>query len=124
MRKTALFLTLALLLAACGGGGDSTGPSRPNLDGAWSGSNAGITLSVTLNENRGDVFGDGNLTSINASIALTVSGTYSSPSVSLTMSAQGYQDLNFTGSMASPTSMTGTLNGSGFNGFAITLHKI
>jgi len=122
LRHISFVAVVGLALTACGGG-DSNGPSRPNLDGGWSGSNAGITLTMALNENRSSVTGDGNITSINGSFALTISGTFADPSVALTMSATGFQDLSFTGSLTSGTSMTGTLNGSGFNGFSITLNK-
>ena len=51
-----------------------------------------------------------------------VSGTYADPNVSLTLVAQGYQPLSFTGTRAGGQ-IAGTLNGSGFNSVPITLYK-
>lgn len=48
MRPTLWLTSAALVLAACGGGGDSTGPSTRSLAGGWQGSTGGVTIALTL----------------------------------------------------------------------------
>ena len=122
MRPTPWLTAAALVLAACGGGGDSTGPSTRSLAGGWQGSTGGVTIALTLTSTNGTVSGDGSMTSVAAAIAVVVTGTYADPAVSLTLVAQGYQPLSFTGTRAGGQ-ITGTLNGSGFNSVPITLYK-
>ncbi len=45
------------------------------------------------------------------------------PSVALTMSASGYEDLKFGGKFTDKNTVVGTLYGSGFSDFAITLAR-
>jgi len=126
MRTTRTAFSIAALLffvAACGG--DSSGP-KTTVAGNWTGSGttsggSAFTLGLVLVENAGAVTGTGTLAG-GTSIALTVTGTYSAPSVGLTMSSPGFSPLNLTATV-SGKSMTGTLNGSGFNNTAITFTK-
>jgi hypothetical protein len=122
---SAALVLLASIGVACGG--DSSGPSHPghSVNGVWSGSNSGITITDTLSQNSGrHITGHGSIASINGALALTVSGDYVSDStISLTMSSAGYQDLNFSGKFIDLDSVSGQLNGSGFNGFLLTLNK-
>lgn len=97
-------------------------------EGSWSGpvhdnSSAAVgTLSLTLSETNGVVTGSGSLNSASNAIAVTASGTYTPPNLSLTMSAPGFSDLNLTATVGK-TSMTGTLNGSGFINSSVTLNR-
>jgi hypothetical protein len=78
-------------------------------------------MGLVLSETTGTVSGTGTIAGT-TSIALTVTGTYSAPTVGLTMSSPGYSPMNLTATV-SGKSMTGTLNGSGFSNAAITLTK-
>jgi hypothetical protein len=124
VRTAQLFAVIAALLIYSACGGDSSGP-KTTVAGSWSGtgttSTSSFTLSLILAENSGAVTGTGTLSG-GSSIALTVTGTYSAPSVGLTFSSPGFENLNFSGTVSGKT-MTGTLNGSGFAGNAITLTK-
>jgi hypothetical protein len=119
----ASLVALAVLIGACGSSDKSGGPSLPTHDGTWSGYNAGITLTATLDQAGSQVTGNGNFASTTASFAVTIVGTYVHPNVALTMSSPGFEDVNFSGAFTDNDSIAGTLNGSGFNGFAITLNK-
>jgi hypothetical protein len=57
-----------------------------------------------------------------ASLAVTASGTYSEPSLSLNLAATGFETVNLTATVGEET-MTGMLNGSGFVNSAITLNR-
>lgn len=122
MRRIFTALALTLAIAACGDSPSAPEPD-PTLDGRWVGTASGVTMDVTLNENdTGDVTGSGTLSG-STSIAMTITGTHTYPNVSFTAHANGYEDMNFTGKLAAgeTASITGTLNGSGFNNFALTL---
>lgn len=114
----ALFFSMAVL-----GCGDASEPEIPGLDGRWSGTTSDLTLSLTLTESDREVTGSGTMSGPSASIALQVDGSHVHPDVSLTMSASGYEDMNFTGEFINDTSIRGELRGSGFNGDALTLRK-
>jgi len=116
------------LVALAGCGGDSSGPSKIEAEGSWSGpvkDNSGTaiaTMTLTLTETTGTVAGSGNLSGNGVAEAVTVTGTYAEPHLSLALSAQGFSDINLTATVAA-TQMTGTLNGSGFVSSAITLTR-
>lgn len=117
----------SILLFACGGG-DSVAPARVEAEGVWSGvirDNGGTaagTLVLTLSETNGAVTGNGNVTTASDAFAITTTGTYAPPSLSLTVRATGFQDMNLTATVGE-TNMTGTLNGSGFLNSGITLNR-
>jgi hypothetical protein len=114
-------IMLVAMLAACG---DSpTGPDRVSINGTWVGSSSGMTVTVTMNEAGGTVSGSGNISATGGSTATQVHGTRAGANLSLTLSAQGYEPTNFTGTIQSNTLITGSLTGSGFNNMAITFNK-
>jgi hypothetical protein len=82
-----------------------------------------MSVDVTLTETDGTLTGSGNLSGPDWSIAITATGTHAHPNVSMTISAQGYQDMNYTGTMAGDAAITGRLNGSGFNNTGLTLNR-
>jgi hypothetical protein len=114
---------LFTLLVACGS--DSTGPEL-TVAGAWSGTGSGITLQLTLSVDAdGAVSGSGNISGASLTTALAVTqGTYVDPNVSLVLHAEGYEDINLTGTLqAEGNQIVGTLNGSGFTGFVVVLNR-
>lgn len=120
-------LTAALLLcSACSG--DSNKPTPIQAEGAWSGQvhdNGGATiatLQMTLTETSGSVSGTGNINSPTLAEAINVIGTYAEPNLSLTLSSACCTDINLS-AIVGETSMTGTLNGSGFITSSITLTR-
>jgi|tagenome__1003787_1003787.scaffolds.fasta_scaffold20978656_2 hypothetical protein len=124
MRK---LLLAALLALAMGCGGDGGSDNTPTLDGQWIGTvntNGGAgELSLTLNEgNNGQVTGTGTLTVVGDAVALTVTGNYSPPNVSLQMTNPQFEPANLTGTV-SKDQIKGTLNGSGLVSIAVTLDR-
>jgi hypothetical protein len=79
-------------------------------------------MTLTLTEATGTVSGSGNLSSSSAAVAVTASGTYSPPSLSLNLSAAGFETVNLSATVGEQT-MSGTLNGSGFVNSGITLNR-
>ncbi len=124
MSRLARVLACALLLASCGGG-DKTGPTPIEVQGTWQGSltdGSNATISLTLAETAGTVTGSGNLATSATAIAVTVTGTYAEPHVSLTLAAPGFNNTNLSATVGE-TSMSGTLNGSGYVNAALTLTR-
>ena len=112
---------------AVGCGGDGGSDNTPTLDGLWIGtvntSGGSGELSLTLNEgNNGQVTGTGTLTVVGDAVALTVTGNYSPPNVSLQMTNPQFEPANLTGTV-SKDQIKGTLNGSGLVSIAVTLDK-
>ena len=116
-----LVMLCAFSVSACGDNGD---PRGPELDGAWSGFAQGFTVSLTLSSNGpGVITGSGTLSAGGAVISLTVrNGIHSHPNVSLTLGGEGYEDLNYSATF-SEDALIGTLNGSGFSNFGLTLTR-
>jgi hypothetical protein len=124
MLKRVLALAGALALGACGG--DNNGPARIEVEDSWAGTissgGASGSLSFTLTETDGAVTGSGSLVAGGDAVSLVVAGSYSPPTVSLTLTADGFESMNLTATVAEE-SMTGTLNGSGFVNTAFTLQR-
>jgi hypothetical protein len=128
MRPIAHLYGLATLITAltlaCG---DSLGPESA-LNGTWTGSGsdgaATLTSTLTLSESKGTISGSGNLSGTGGAVAVTVTGTHTGANVSLILAITGFQPANFTGAVAANgLSMSGTLNGSGFQNFVVTLTR-
>ena len=128
MRPIAQVYVLATLITAstlaCS---DSLGPQSV-VHGTWTGSAsdsaATLTATLTLSESKGTISGSGNLSGPGGAAAITVTGTHTGANVSLTLAIAGFQPANFTGTVAADgLRMFGTLNGSGFQHFVITLTR-
>lgn len=116
MRQLALIAGLLIALAGCG---DATGSSDA-VSGRWSGGDFELSLSVLIARDGSDVTGSGNITLLGSSSSLTVVGTWVAPNISLILQVSGFQDTNFTGTLHRGV-IEGELNGSGFNGYEMTL---
>jgi hypothetical protein len=122
--QVAFLLTLTLVGVGCDSGGDD---EDPNLDGRWLGTTtvqgATFTADLQINENGGNVNATGTVTFINP-LAVSATGTYNFPNVSMTIQSSGFEDLNFSGTLsADGDQLTGSMNGSGFDNFSITLRR-
>jgi hypothetical protein len=116
------FLAIALVAMLVGCGGDSTEPTL-TLTGTWSGALDVSTLRLQLTQSGTDVTGSGSATAGTTSIPLTIAGTVSNgTSFALTASSSGFSAMNFSGTFGKST-MTGTVNGSGFTNSAVTLTR-
>jgi hypothetical protein len=124
MRSIARWTTLVcvtlgfIVLSGC----DKATEPTPVITGSWSGSGGGISINLSLSQSGTSVTGNGSMSSSGGAIALTTTGTFTNPNFSLTLRAQGYEDVNFSGTV-SGNSMTGVMNGSGFNQVGMTLSR-
>jgi hypothetical protein len=121
-----LLAALVLVFAACGGDAGPNEPAVPDVEGQWNGSintNVGSgSLALTLNEAAGNITGTGTLVTSGDALALTVTGNYAPPNVSLQMTSPGFEPMNLSGTV-NEEAINGTLNGSGFVSIAVTLHR-
>jgi|GEM_PF-2070555 len=132
--RRALLLPLALLLAAALPACDSADPepqlpppAAPSLSGQWQGNTTVqgslLTLNLQLVESGGNVNGNGTI-NLGTPLAVSATGTYNFPSVAMTIRSSGFADLNFSGTLgADGRSLSGTMQGSGFDNFGITLTR-
>lgn len=109
---------LALALVAGCSGDKTTAPTPVAVAGSWVGpvtltSGSSATLSLTLREAAGAVSGNGSIGTATDAIALTVTGTYTEPHVSLTLTSPEVNPLDLSGTVTDST-ITGLVNGSGF----------
>ncbi|MFW6085161.1 MAG: hypothetical protein ACODAA_08110 [Gemmatimonadota bacterium] len=115
-------LALMLVVTACGDDAP-TEPETPTVNGSWTGSGGDFSFDLTLSESEsGSISGSGTAEA-DEPLSLTISGTHAHPDVSLTMSSSGYSDLNFSGEFSGDDTIHGSLNGSGFDNFALTLNR-
>ncbi len=111
-RLTALILVL-LLAGAC----DSNSSDNRNLNGTWSGlgSSGGGQIQLTLNltDTNGAVTGTSTIVSNQQSVTLSVSGTFSDPTLDIDMTG-GTTAASFDARMAdNGDTITGSLTGLG-----------
>lgn len=95
-----------------------------SVTGTYSGSNQGITVTLTLTESGGSVTGSGSIVEGANTFPVTVSGTFNAPNVNLTLtSAQLQAPVQLTGTVSNDgRTINGTMNGSGLNNFPIVLN--
>lgn len=125
-RMLTMVLMGALLLAPGACGKDSTGPVN-TAAGRWTGTghsgDVTFTLTLTLTQTpEGRVSGSGTIAAAGDAVALNASGVFNDPTLSLTLTASGFEDMNLTATVAG-SAATGTLNGSGFTNSSVTLTK-
>lgn len=120
---------LLLALPACDSGEEPVDPPPPAalLSGSYTGTaNVGglaVSIVLTLTENNNIVSGSGTLRGSDV-LSLSASGTRVNNDFNLTLSSEGFSDLNFAGNISSGGAvMTGVLNGSGFDSVTITLNR-
>jgi hypothetical protein len=112
---------LAATLVGVAGCDKATEPT-PVITGTWSGSGGGISAMMTLTQSGSAVTGNGSMSGSGGAAALTISGSFTNPNFSLTVSSPGFENFNFSGTL-SGNSMTGVLNGSGFNQAGMTMTR-
>ena len=117
---TAVFLSVSLI----GCGGDRVTGVPPSIAGRWTGAASGTSVSMQLTESGTDVAGTGVFSDASGTTQISVRGTYQQPAVNLTLQ---FPNTNFNPVFLSGTAsadvITGALNGSGYDNFAITLAR-
>ncbi len=122
--QVALLLAITLIGVGCDSGGDDKDPS---LSGRWLGTatiqGGTLTVDVQMSENNGAVTATG-FVSLVEPVAVSGTGTYNFPNVSVTLRSSGIDDMNFSGTLgADGQTLAGTMNASGFANFGITLRR-
>lgn len=95
----------------------------PSVTGHWSGVQSGISLDVDLVEVDDSVTGTGNLVASTIFSPVTVTGTHVQPNVTLTLSMPSYAPTVYTATLSSANAMVGTLTGSGFYRYPLSLTR-
>ena len=127
MKASVGLAVLTLALFGCGGDSGASGPSDESLaQGSWSGTLSGGAiegdLEWGLEDSGGEISGNGSLSTLVRTAPLTIAGTFTPPSLTLTIQSEGFEDFTFSGTV-SEESMKGRLNGSGFNNRTVTLDR-
>lgn len=118
MRRLVLLAGLVGTLAGCT---DSTAPSDP-VSGRWRGSATDVTVDLTIARQGAEISGAGNFLFLDGSTAITVSGTWVPPNISLVLSSAGFQDTHLGGTLQAGV-IDGLLNGSGFSNVGVVLSR-
>jgi hypothetical protein len=124
VRVIGLVVVLGVLLGCHKG---ATGPAGP-FAGHWMGDDAAMlmTLDMRLSDNGGSVSGQGSLAGSIISggyIPITLSGTSTGTTCSLTENAPPYTHMTITGVLVNDTTVQADLNGSGFGNYTVTLYR-
>jgi len=119
-----LAATLVIGLAGCHN--DSTGPVGP-MEGTWQGSVTGLSMDLYLTDRGGKVSGTGDMAGsdvVNPPIMFNVSGTENGSTFVTTLTATDRTGtVSFTGSVTSSTTLTASLDGSGFTSLGISFTR-
>jgi uncharacterized protein (AIM24 family) len=124
--RRAISLLGIVALAACK---NATDPSY-GISGHWIGDDISYPVNLDLNVKEaksGTLSGGGSIygTGISGTgiIAVTLSGSHSASTVTLVISATGYQASTYTGTLSNDTTVDGTLSGSGFSSYELVMFK-
>jgi hypothetical protein len=120
MRRLLAVVALATLVAC-----DSFVPLKENtVDGTWSGTTAGRSFVLTMQQSNSVVAGSGTITSPAAGTTnFSISGTFNPPAFSGTLNPNGAQAITLVGTVEDGRLLVGTLTGGGFNGEGIALTR-
>lgn len=124
-----LAIVAALAALACGDGPLDVGAF--SVEGVWAGSakfqvgagpdSARYEFTLELDQSERDVSGSGEVVTDAETLEVEVDGRWEFPSVSLVLSAPEFAGVGFDATFATPDSLKGTLNGSGFNAVPLTI---
>lgn len=123
MRRTGIASTLMLLAVLACAGNETVQPTPGPLDGDWSGVSNGLTAAFRFDQVDDKLQGSGTLSTANASIPVSIRGSFVDSTVTFAITAAGSQGLTFSGTLTDPDTIDGQLDGSGFNAFLITLQR-
>jgi hypothetical protein len=124
MYRLLLFGLATLLLAGCSDdpSDDPTAPVAASVTGTWVGSSDGINMTVSLVQSGTDVTGTSTMNSVAASVNLVAEGTFIDRTLTISLTSPELEPATYSGSLSGST-LTGTINGSGFANFPMTLSR-
>lgn len=127
IRNTAVVALLIAASATSFACSDNPVEADPVLTGRWFGQTTvqgtPLSMELQLQESGGSVNAAGTMVFVEP-LAVTATGVYNFPSLSLTVRSSGFADLSFTGELgADGNSISGSMRGSGFDNFSITLRR-
>ena len=123
MHRTRIASAVVLAALVACSGNETVQPTPGPLDGDWSGVSNGLTAAFRFDQADDKLRGSGTLSTVNASIPVSIRGSFVDPNIAFAITAAGSQGLNFSGTLTDPDTIDGQLDGSGFNAFFITLHR-
>lgn len=108
-------LMLAVLVVVGSCGNDLLGPVS-TLDGVWTGTQNGYSMSLNMVQTDTTVSGNVTLGGVAGIATGTITGSFSAPAVKLTFTLDGFQDqVTYIGTLSTENAkIFGKLNGSGF----------
>jgi hypothetical protein len=120
MRRLLAALLLVSVAASC----DSFDPLIENtVTGTWRGESTGQTFEIIMQQSGTTVAGTGTMTAAGtAPRGLSVSGTFTQPSFSGTLTPDGSPAISLVATVEG-RSLVGTLTGGGFNGEGLALTR-
>ena len=119
MRRLLAALLLVSVAASC----DTFDPLIENtVTGTWRGASSGQTFEIIMQQSGSTVAGSGTITGTTGTRVLSVSGTFTEPNFSATLTPNGAAAIALAATVEG-RSMVGTLTGGGFNGAGIALTR-
>jgi hypothetical protein len=121
-RAAGIVVALATLGLACH---NATGPQGP-LAGHWYGFSTDYGLDLVLTDGSDNVRGSGTIGGnavSNIAVPVAVTGSNSSSTFTMTLKAEHYNPATYAGTVVDDTTLTGTINGSGFVAATLTVYR-
>lgn len=121
----ATMLILSSMLIACSD--NPVEADDPSITGRWSGQTTiqgtPLSMDVQLMENNGSISGAGTMVLVDP-LAITVTGVYNFPSMTMTVRSNDFDDMSFSGDLgADGNTINGSMRGSGFDNFGFSLRR-
>src|SRR5262245_61794998 len=120
MRRQLAFALLALSLGCFG---DTLAPVQ-TIDGQWNGIQNGFSMSLIVQQKGVDVTGYADIGGIGGFAEGDVTGTFTYPTVDLTIQIPNAAPISYKGTMSSTEAVINAhLNGSGFTNLELNVKK-
>lgn len=120
MRRTLLFAVAAAAIACT----DSPLAPVQTVDGSWSNEQNGYSLSLVMVQSDSVVTGSALIANVAGANQGTLAGTFVYPTLHLTLSFPGFDDVKYDGTMSqAEAKIFGHLNGSGITNVELDLNK-
>ena len=124
-QRLAMMVVISASLVACSD--NPVEADDPSLTGRWFGQTTiqgtPLSMDIQLQENNGIISGAGTMVLVEP-LAITTTGVYNFPSMTLTVRSNAFEDMSFTGDLgADGNTINGSMRGSGFDNFGFSLRR-